>query len=260
MTIKEIKQDAKLRTKGKYFNLIIINVIYALILSAFTFATTIIAGDNDASVLKVILSIFILAIILPFSYGVLVSTIKLTRGEAASSTEFINIGLKNIGKVWKLTLRMLSKLVLPVIFMIVSFLLASITSVATNFGAPSFLISLSPIFLIIFFASYIYLMVKALSYTLSNYLLYDKPELTSKEILNESEKIMKGNKWNYIGLVISFIGWYLLIALLSYFLQAKFSISLGTVVEFILTAFLSPYVSASQIVFYEDLASNIAEK
>ena len=52
-------------------------------------------------------------------------------------------------------------------------------------------------------------MVKAYAYSMSYYIMADHPEYTWRECLNESRKMMKGNKWKLFCLDISFIGWYI---------------------------------------------------
>ena len=62
--------------------------------------------------------------------------------------------------------------------------------------------------------------------------------MDSKAIVEESERLMKGNRWKCICLELSFIGWVLLSALTLY-------IGLLWVV---------PYMSVAFICFYETLA------
>jgi uncharacterized membrane protein len=53
--------------------------------------------------------------------------------------------------------------------------------------------------------------IKAYEYSQVFYIALEKPNLSSKEILAESSRIMKGNKANLFLLQISFIGWALLV-------------------------------------------------
>lgn len=52
--------------------------------------------------------------------------------------------------------------------------------------------------------------IKALSYSMSYYIMAEYPELSANEARKESIEIMKGNKWRYFCLLLSFIGWYIL--------------------------------------------------
>lgn len=52
--------------------------------------------------------------------------------------------------------------------------------------------------------------VKGISYSMAFYIRNDHPEYTWKECINESKRLMEGNKWKYFCLQFSFIGWMLL--------------------------------------------------
>lgn len=39
--------------------------------------------------------------------------------------------------------------------------------------------------------------------------MYDNPNMTAKQIVEESERIMKGQRGKYFGLELSFFGWIL---------------------------------------------------
>ncbi len=52
--------------------------------------------------------------------------------------------------------------------------------------------------------------IAALNYSQAFYILADDPTKSPAQCMFESKFIMRGNKMKYIGLVLSFIGWYLL--------------------------------------------------
>ena len=62
--------------------------------------------------------------------------------------------------------------------------------------------------------------------------------MSGKEIVEESERLMRGNRWNYVWLTLTFIGWLILCA---------FTFYIGAF-------WLMPYVSVSTVCFYEALA------
>jgi len=76
--------------------------------------------------------------------------------------------------------------------------------------------------------------IKALSYSMSYYILAENPDMTAREALNESKKIMKGNKWRLFVLYLSFILWALL----------------GTVTCGIAYIYVYPYMYATIANFY----------
>lgn len=76
--------------------------------------------------------------------------------------------------------------------------------------------------------------VAAFRYALAPYLMAEHPELTATEAIEQSKQIMLGHKGRLFCLQLSFIGWYLLVALTG---------GIGWV-------FLAPYVKAAITAFY----------
>ena len=81
--------------------------------------------------------------------------------------------------------------------------------------------------------------IKAISYSMSFFIMSDEPDITASEALKKSEEMMEGNKMRYFLLSLSFIGWILLSVL-----------TLG-----ILLIWLVPYMYATQTAFYEEIKS-----
>ena len=77
-------------------------------------------------------------------------------------------------------------------------------------------------------------LIKALSYSMGFYILSENPSLTAREALNESKRIMAGNKMKLFVLLLSFIPWFLLC-----------SITFG--IAFI---YVAPYVNTTVANFY----------
>ena len=71
-------------------------------------------------------------------------------------------------------------------------------------------------------------------YALVNQVIADNPGITAREALRESKRLMKGNKWKYFCLSLSFIGWSIL---------ALFTGGIGYYV-------LVPYMQATLAEFY----------
>lgn len=270
MTSSEIKKDAKVKLSGKYFYLIVINVFYALITIAVSYLPSLVGGSSENSGLNLItLIIYFLfyIILLPLNFGVIASTIKIVRNEDVSYTEFINIGLNNLGKVWKLALRTFLKLIIPIFILLVSLFMISyglVGALASAFGGEGVATANSNIFLlgglVLGAIGFIYLIIKSLSYSLSQFLLFDKPYQNSSELLDESYNLMKNNKARYVSLILSFIGWYLLIFLVVSIISNMIPEDAVTIIQLILVSFLTPYITASQIIFYEDLKGETISK
>lgn len=85
--------------------------------------------------------------------------------------------------------------------------------------------------------------IKSYSYSMSGFIMTENPEISSKEAMEVSMKMMSGNKWRLFCLQLSFIGWYLLGAL---------ACGIGIF-------FVQPYVNAAIAAFYDDVSRNPIE-
>lgn len=79
--------------------------------------------------------------------------------------------------------------------------------------------------------------IKSISYSQIYYILNDNPMLAYDRAIERSMTMMEGHKWEYFCLCISFIGWFLLGIL---------TIGIGFL-------WITPYVSKTLALFYEDL-------
>ena len=82
--------------------------------------------------------------------------------------------------------------------------------------------------------------VKAYSYSMTNFILKDNPDLKYNEAIEKSMQMMDGNKMKLFLLDLSFIGWILLCIL---------SFGIGFF-------FLIPYIYSAHAAFYEDLKND----
>jgi uncharacterized membrane protein len=79
--------------------------------------------------------------------------------------------------------------------------------------------------------------IKAIAYSQVYFVLKDNPEIGINAAITKSRKLMHGYKWKYFVLQLSFIGWIILCLL---------SLGIGFL-------WLSPYLSASNAAFYNEL-------
>ena len=79
--------------------------------------------------------------------------------------------------------------------------------------------------------------IKSLSYSQTNYILKDYPELKNNAAIELSMAMMKGHKFDYFCLILSFIGWILLGIL---------TLGIGLL-------WVSPYIATASAHFYEDV-------
>ena len=231
MKASELRALARKRLKGNWgfaAGLTIVYIILSMIISGFL------------GIIPFIGQIASIAISPVLSFGILVSFIKLAKNQDPSFFGFLKDGFDSFGKVWGVTIQTLLKLLLPILLTIGSIILSGFSMVLTTTNAltgdsSSSLFGI--IVLLIYPISLVWLIIKSFSYSLTLYILNDEPNLSSKEIVNKSEELMKGNKWRYFCLSLSFIGWAILSGL-------TFGIGL---------LWLIPYIYIASYNFYEEL-------
>lgn len=79
--------------------------------------------------------------------------------------------------------------------------------------------------------------IKSIAYSMTEFILKDRPDLKNNEAINLSQAMMQGHKWDYFCLQLSFLGWILLSIL---------TLGIGML-------WVTPYMSAANAIFYEDL-------
>ncbi len=80
--------------------------------------------------------------------------------------------------------------------------------------------------------------IKAYSYAMSVFILSENPEISPKEAMEVSQKMMQGNKWRLFCLELSFIGWDIL---------NFFTLGIGSL-------WLGPYKNAAFASFYDEVS------
>ncbi len=79
--------------------------------------------------------------------------------------------------------------------------------------------------------------IKSYSYAMVYFIKADYPEYGWRECLEESERLMKGHRWDFFVFNLSFIGWDIL---------CLFTLGIGYL-------WLDPYKSTANAIFYEEL-------
>jgi len=75
------------------------------------------------------------------------------------------------------------------------------------------------------------------AYAMVPFVMHDNPELSAKEILNKSRMIMRGHKMELFGLILSFIGWWIV----------------GIITLYVGFLWIGPYMNTAIAHFYEDI-------
>lgn len=82
--------------------------------------------------------------------------------------------------------------------------------------------------------------IKSYSYSMAGFIMSENPEISAKEAMEVSMRMMKGNKWRFFCLQLSFIGWGIL---------CIFTVGIGYL-------WLNPYMNAATAAFYDEISRN----
>lgn len=229
LTRKEFKENAKKQLRGKRTT----GVIITLVMIALIWCVELImmgcwgignAFSKTAGVTAMAI-ICILWVILAFvlSTGYCWAFLKIRRGEQTGIGELFH-PFRRFGKV--IGVNVLIFVVLLVIYLIG----AAIAAVLAIFVHPVLAV-------IVGIAAVLLLYRISLGFAMVPYLLFDRSELGVRACINYSVALMRGHKWEFFVLCLSFIWWYLLTA-----------ITCG-----ILSLWIGPYVSATIANYYDEL-------
>ena len=234
MPPSEIRKEAREALAGKWgkgafiiLAFILFNLGLSIIQSFFILKPAIYA----------LMYIAITVISIPLSFGLLISFMKLKRGEEVTAFGFLKAGFSNFGRAWGIWFHTFLRLLLPVVCFIIIMLVLGFAA-----GSLGLNTGLSLITTVVYVACMVYLMSRALLYAIAYYLGYDNPELSSKECVLKSAELMKGNRGNLFLLGLSFIGWAIL---------AVIPFGIGIL-------WLAPYMQVATICFYERVAGKVS--
>jgi len=248
MLVSELKANARKALEGKWGKGVLITLCYVAISVVISMVSALI---------PVIGPIIELIVSVPIAYGMGASFIKLKRGEDVKNTEFLDEGFSKFGKVWGVAGHTILKMILPIILVLVCYTLiiggfvggvvGGATEMVTDMsisGTSAASIGIGVLGMILIIPAGIYAVVKGLLYIITDYILFDNPDMPSKEIVETSQKLMNGKRAKYIWLELTFIGWMFL---------AAFTFGIGLL-------WLIPYMMLTVIGFYEDLAGKSSQE
>ena len=256
MSIKEIKDSAKINLKGNYLKCASTTLFYFIIVAVLTYLLSLIEAKlNDNTVILVIIQAIFGIISSILSYGIIANVISLACGETKSITKFLDISILNAPKYILIMLNVLIRILIPlaIVFLCFFYLFGTIVASITETNFLCFYTNLLPLAIILFIASLIILAYFLLKYVLVPFIYKSESDLSAKEIVQKSNELMKKQKLNYIFLILSFAGWLLLTALilfvLGYFIDAVYL----TPIVIIFYTLIRPYVIMSEWNFFESL-------
>lgn len=175
MNRSELKENAKLSLKGKYIEVIKMNLLYFIISFAAGACLGFVCGifninNSIIELLSNLLTIFISGL---FGFGQISFYLKISRNEEVTYKELFN------------------KTELLLSFIIISLLI----------GLFTFLWSL------LFIIPGI---IASISYSFAYYIALDNPSLSPREVIKKSKEMLKGHKMDLFLLTLSFVGWIIL--------------------------------------------------
>lgn len=242
MPATEIRKEARESLSGKWGKAVCIVLAYIL----FTFLLGLVEGIfENSGFIFLLIEIAVIIISVPLSFGLIISFMKLKRGEDVKAFGFLKDGFTRFGKSWGIWWHTFIRLLLPVFcFILIAILFVGMqifntaAALAGDSISTSTSLILNIVFLVIEITAIVYLVSRSLLYVIAYHIGYDNPGLSSKECVKKSEKLMKGNRGNYFLLQLSFIGWSILACL---------TLGIGML-------WLLPYMAVAEMCFYDRLA------
>lgn len=255
MKITNIKQSAKVKLTGNYIKCASSSLLYFIIISLLTFFQTKSINTIQNSAILAIVQAFLLIINWVFSYGIIANILDLVDIKTNSITDFINSTLKRGLKYIRIGLIFLLKILVPLIIFLFTFFYWIGTEVA-KINKVNFLCfnqNLSLLAGLICVLAGISLVYYILKYMLVAYIYYENPDMSEKEIVEKSKTLMKGHIHQYILLLLSFLHWFLIAALILFILNIFIESKFLTPFMVLFYSIIRPYVITSKFEFYKEL-------
>lgn len=257
MIVSVLRKEARENLKGKWKKAFLMMVTFYIVTILIEILKSWLISITQYNLLINILGIVINAAI---NYGLLAAFIKLKRNEKVNVLHFIYFAARDTEKVWKLIGRLLLKILVPLILLFIFLYLSIIEFLSLYYGYGMRLSFIIEILATIGLS--IYICMKVLYYSLMQYVLYDNQQWKAKEILKESERVMKNHRWDFIKLNLSFVGWFLLsvvfnvIIILALMVLLKGYSYYYLYISYIPLTFLLPYLYTTLVCFYDNLLYN----
>ena len=190
MKISEIKKSAKIKLTGNYLRCATSSLLYFIMSSLIVFFQNKASNSIENSIVLAIIQALFLLLSCILGYGTIANILELTDVKTTSVTDFINITLKNFIKYIKIALRVLIKVLTPLIIFIFAMFYWFGTMVAKQNSVNFLCFNQNLVLLASFICilSIILLVYYILKYTLVAYINYENPEMNEKEIVEKSKK------------------------------------------------------------------------
>ena len=210
-------------------------------------------------------------VLLPLSYGFAISFLKLKRKENVELFDYVKKVFSNFTATWDVFIQIVAKMIIPIIvgffIALCFFLIVFVAEVPMSWPLALLWVAIS-------LACLVYFVARGLLYVLSYYILADNENLEGKDCVEKSEELMMGNRGNYFLLQLSFIGWFVVMAVI---LALILVVTIAMVLDFmhiavalllsflldgaliLLYVWLTPYMLTATACFYDDIRTSKAK-
>ena len=199
MVLSDIRKSAREALSGKWGKGVLIVLAYFLFSFALGFVTSLV---EKIPFLAFIIEVATIIITVPISFGLIASFIKLKRGEEVKAFDFITYGFNNFARSWKIAGNILLKMWLPILLYVLATIafvfITSFVVLAALAKSSIFVVIATIIGITLLIAAFVYLFVKSLLYSLAYLVAYDNEEMSGNEAVEESKKLMMGNRCKYV--------------------------------------------------------------
>ena len=184
--------------------------------------TAVVLALEQAGGISFFLNILLTLLTMVLSFGYSAWALGRSRGEELGYRELFH-GFRMAGRVigmrlWVLVLTFLWGLAvaIPAALLIGALLLVGVSGGADGavYLSDGAAIAVVVLVLVIYLAAVVLLAIITLRYAMSDYALLDAPEAGAFAAVRRSRELMRGRKRAYFVLLLSFLGWFLLVVLL----------------------------------------------
>lgn len=247
----EIKKAALNKLNWK--NSFLVSTMFVLANLALSYALEF--GINltiNTPILNFAVNMIYLALFLPLSFGFISVMSKSYKSEKVYATTIFNDAILNFTKSISIFLRTLWKMLLPSIIIIAAIIGILFLTVQNLPITTANLTGYTLYIILLYSVALIGILLAALPYILSSYILADNQTMKSKEILEQSAILMENKKCDFVKLIMSFLGWFLLLATITVIANMAIGTIVGSLIYWTGMILLMPYLVTSIKVFYEE--------
>ena len=255
MKILEIRSFEKTKLTGTALKCSISCLLYYFINLIFTYLIRYLSLKVP-TIIDIILQIIFGIISIPLGYGITSAVIKISNNQTDSITNFLDDSILNFRNYLKLIIHEIIRLIIPILLCGLSLfnLLGTFTAYINRKNFLCFSQNLLPLAIIIFIITSCILLYFLLNYAIISYIFFNSDKKNnSKELLNESKEKMKGHKFDFIRLILSFTPYFIFVGLMLFITNNFLTYEFITPLAIILYTIIKPHIIISGLLFTEEI-------